>query len=204
MATQLLCFYLDLLLLCSYSMTNEFMAITTSFNLVENKNRLSTDASTVKTATRLRKGCQCQNGGTCILGSFCSCPNAFKGRHCEEFMGNRSCGALRHDAIQLDFTGDCQLCRCTDGTFICDDQYTCDDLTNYARLNPRINVARGHRNITLSMADNSEDSQSNIHDWLLILPHFPNNLESSAQHIGCQYFVYIFSYLLLKLVLFFT
>lgn len=76
----------------------------------------------------LRRSCPCQNGGTCILGSFCTCLIGFKGRYCEEIQ-NKPCGDMTHNTEKLDFTGSCRLCRCFDGTIVCDEDYTCGELT---------------------------------------------------------------------------
>ncbi|KAK7895765.1 hypothetical protein WMY93_021090 [Mugilogobius chulae] len=48
----------------------------------------------------------CQNGGTCILGSFCACPQFFTGRTCEYDLRLRSCGPVPH--------GQC-VCVCVSG-----------------------------------------------------------------------------------------
>ncbi|XP_035699229.1 uncharacterized protein LOC118431905 [Branchiostoma floridae] len=58
----------------------------------------------------------CENGGTCILGSFCMCPANFTGRYCEQHAVTLPCGDVPHNDWM--FQG-CSLCRCGNGTFLC-------------------------------------------------------------------------------------
>ncbi|XP_019642182.1 PREDICTED: teratocarcinoma-derived growth factor 1-like [Branchiostoma belcheri] len=58
----------------------------------------------------------CENGGTCILGSFCMCPGNFTGRYCERRAVTLACGDVPHN--DWTFQG-CSLCRCGNGTFLC-------------------------------------------------------------------------------------
>ncbi|CAF1121540.1 unnamed protein product, partial [Didymodactylos carnosus] len=66
--------------------------------------------------TNMESTCNCENGGTCILGAFCACPIAFTGRYCETYV-HSSCAVLKqYHTIETD----CVLCICINSLLVCD------------------------------------------------------------------------------------
>ncbi|XP_059175681.1 uncharacterized protein LOC131955541 [Physella acuta] len=59
----------------------------------------------------------CENGGICVMGVFCYCPDKFQGFRCE--LEVKSCGPVEHGQwVKLG----CNLCRCFYGKILCLDR----------------------------------------------------------------------------------
>ncbi|XP_032887413.1 cryptic protein-like [Amblyraja radiata] len=66
-------------------------------------------------SSRLNRSC-CQNGGTCVLGSFCICHKHFVGRSCEYDERIRNCGYIPEGAW---VSKNCTWCKCSYGILHC-------------------------------------------------------------------------------------
>ncbi|XP_013407816.1 uncharacterized protein LOC106171865 [Lingula anatina] len=92
----------------------------------------SSDNETTKTGphilkTNYRTDC-CENGGICVLGSFCKCPKKYHGRYCQHKHRRRPCGDTEHREWEQ---VSCNMCYCYDGILTClpqvyDDVENCD------------------------------------------------------------------------------
>ncbi|XP_076462143.1 uncharacterized protein LOC143294650 [Babylonia areolata] len=58
----------------------------------------------------------CLNGGLCVLGSFCHCPDQYYGRHCEHRVSEKPCRHVQHGSW---VKAGCNLCRCVNGYMTC-------------------------------------------------------------------------------------
>ncbi|XP_048741814.2 cryptic protein-like isoform X2 [Ostrea edulis] len=85
----------------------------------------STNDTDLLTDSKNESSC-CENGGICILGSFCICPKFFDGWLCPHKTKYRSCNYVPHGYW---IRSDCNLCRCFDGRVACIPKYYfgCED-----------------------------------------------------------------------------
>ncbi|KAK7501174.1 hypothetical protein BaRGS_00007659 [Batillaria attramentaria] len=106
---------------------------------MESKAALSTKGDgAVRPSKKSRQGDSkpcCYNGGLCVLGSFCHCPENFYGRHCEFELKRKTCGHVPHGSW---VKAGCNLCQCNDGHMACLPRAFegCDDLPLKEEIDP--------------------------------------------------------------------